>query len=68
MERIIRQTWRFRYTMRVTEATKLRLPARNTVETVVLLSNEKSKPDSCIDLTVDVSDIRRLAAGESLDG
>ena len=38
------------------------------VEIIVLMGNEKSKPGSYIDLMMDVSDIRRRAAGESPDG
>ena len=42
-------------------------PRTANVETVVLMSNEKSKPGSYIDLMMDVSDIRRRTAGESPD-
>ena len=44
--------------MRVTKATKLRLPARNTVETVCLLSNRKylRKPDATINISLDMKE------------
>ena len=37
---------RFQYIMRATKATKLCLPARNTVETFVLMSIRDRKPDT----------------------
>ena len=42
------------------EGDRIRMPKENTVETVCLLSNRKSKPDTHVDLTLDMEDYYRI--------
>ena len=42
------------------EGDRIRMPKENTVETVCLLSNRKPKPDTHVDLTLDMEDYYRI--------
>ena len=50
--------------MRVTKAAKLRLSARNTVETVVLMSIKDRKPDTHINVSLDMDDYHMIIGDE----